>query len=389
MSDMLSQDEINALLGSQDSDANSADDYQLSKDEIDILGEVGNISMGSSATSLSALLSQKVLITTPEVGVSKWTEVAKDYDRPCVGIRVAYTEGIDGTNILMLKQQDVKMITALMMGGNGEGVDVDEPLSEIDMSAIAECMNQMVGASSTSLSTIIGEKVDIGTPKSFVLDLSDEELIESIGFADQMFACIKFRMQIGNLIDSEIVSLMPFEFAKDLSIQFSDKFSQNDNQVTNDDSSVSKTKIEEPNQQQSNSQYETNQGYTQNLQPQNNQNLQYQSQAQYNPNPQPQYNAQPVQFQNFNFAELEQQKENIEIIMDVPLEVTVELGRTSKKIKEILEFSPGSIIELNKLAGEPIDVLVNGKFIAKGEVVVIDENFGIRITSIINTELRI
>jgi flagellar motor switch protein FliN/FliY len=111
-------------------------------------------------------------------------------------------------------------------------------------------------------------------------------------------------------------------------------------------------------------------------------------QPHYAPPPPPQV-APGVSFQNFDVASVMQQKENIEIIMDVPLEVTVELGRTTRKIKDILEFSPGSIIELNKLAGEPIDILVNGKFVAKGEVVVIDENFGIRITDIVNAEHRI
>ena len=72
------------------------------------------------------------------------------------------------------------------------------------------------------------------------------------------------------------------------------------------------------------------------------------------------------------------------MIMDVPLDVTVELGRTSKSIQDILEFAPGTIIELNKIAGEPIDVLVNGKYVARGEVVVIEESFGVRITEIIN-----
>lgn len=99
----------------------------------------------------------------------------------------------------------------------------------------------------------------------------------------------------------------------------------------------------------------------------------------------PPVNVQQAQFQNFSgaFNPAMFQQENIDLIMDVPLEVTVELGRTTKSIQEILDFAPGTIIELDKIAGEPIDVLVNGKYIAKGEVVVIEESFGVRITEII------
>ena len=96
-------------------------------------------------------------------------------------------------------------------------------------------------------------------------------------------------------------------------------------------------------------------------------------------------NVQPAQFSAFSGGTVGgYPAENIGLIMDVPLEVTVELGRTQKSISDILDFGPGKIIELNKIAGEPIDVLVNGKYVAKGEVVVIEESFGVRITEIVN-----
>lgn len=407
MGDMLSQDEINALLGNTDlisgnTDADSSlssyDRNILTSEEKDILGELGNISMGTSATTLFALLNQKVGITTPIVKVMDWHELSESYDRPCVGIRVDYKEGLIGSNILVLKQNDVKIIACLMMGGDGS-IDKEAELTELDLSAIAEAMNQMVGSSSTSLSSMLNHKIDIDTPKAFVLNFKDDTFFEQLGFKDEIFVCTTFKMEIGSLIDSEIMQILPIDFALEMVSKLKSDMSGGSSEPQQQEI-PQPVQMQEPIQPPPSVQPVQMPPQAQNMMP-----PPYQQQYDYNyVPPQPSYpqqpynvpppqqsnvNVQPVQFQNFDVSSVMQQKENIGIIMDVPLEITVELGRTHKLIKEILEFSPGTIVELDKLAGEPIDILVNGKFIAKGEVVVIDENFGIRITDIVNSEDRI
>lgn len=405
MGDMLSQAEIDALLGgSGDFEDDGFDDSMqgstptiidpLTDDEKDALGEIGNISMGTAATTLFTLLNQKVTITTPKVKVTNWSEIAQGYTMPCVAIKVEYKEGLLGANVLLLKEEDVKIIADLMMGG--DGTNISGELSELHLSAIGEAMNQMVGSASTSMSSMFHKKIDIMPPNAFILDLDEDPIGNNVGFGKEGIVRISFRMEIGNLIDSEIMQILPVDFAKDLV----------SNLINAGEQKPETRKVENPTQSLPNMNqpiqappFMPQQSYEM-----NSQQPMMGAQPQYMPPPQQPYmmpqqqaymqpqqniNAQPAQFQNFDFGAVMQQKENIGIIMDVPLEVTVELGRTHKLIKEILEFSPGTIIELDKLAGEPIDILVNGKFVAKGEVVVIDENFGIRITDIVSTENRI
>lgn len=427
MGDMLSQAEIDALLGGgstapepEPDTTESSPEVQnaLTNEQKDILGEIGNISMGTSATTLFALLNQKVWITTPHVTVRTWRDLSSSYSRPCVGIRVDYKEGLRGSNVLILKVRDVKIIANLMMGGDGTNIDEESELSDLDLSAIGEAMNQMVGSSSTSLSSMIKSKIDIDTPQAFVLDFTNEQFFDTIGFLpDDIIVCTAFRMEIGTLIDSEIMQILPVDFAMDMVESIKTEFISPTPAPTQTESptavppQVAQAPIAQPQvapqmappQQQSVQQpiydqpiYQTppqnmqqpmqQQAYA--PQPDMYMYTQQPQQPQQQP-PQQNVNVQPVQFQNFDVASVMQQKENIDIIMDVPLEVTVELGRTRKKIKDILEFAPGSIVELDKLAGEPIDILVNGKFVARGEVVVIDENFAIRITDIISADKRI
>lgn len=382
MDGMLSQDEINALLngmdlseedGGEDSSASAAsaayvDESLLSEVEKDAIGEIANISMGSSATTLYSLVNRKVNITTPRVTLSNWANMTEDYERPCVFIQIRYTSGLEGSNILVLKEHDVKIITDLMMGG--DGTNTDGELGEMHLSAISEAMNQMMGSAATSLSTMLGTMIDISPPDASLVDLNAFKSGSDIAsFLDGVFVKISFRMQIGDLVDSTIMQLYPIDFAKTLYETFIN------NQMENS------VPIPEPEPQQ-----------TQNIPPQmaaiGGNGMQQQMAMMGMPQvamPQMQnMNVQPAQFQNFttDYSGL-QSNENIGLIMDVPLEVTVELGRTSKSISEILDFAPGTIIELDKIAGEPIDVLVNGKFVAKGEVVVIEESFGIRVTEII------
>lgn len=395
MDGMLSQDEINALLSGMDLDSDvsaeadapadsagdAVDESLLSDIEKDAIGEVANISMGTSATTLYSLVNRKVNITTPKVTMANWATVIEEYPKPCVFIRIKYTEGLDGSNILVLQENDVKIITDLMMGG--DGTNTDGELGELHLSAISEAMNQMMGSSATSLSSMLGKKIDISPPDANLVNMN--ELYDTGGIEEYMkgtFVKIAFRMQIGDLVDSSIIQLYPVDFARSLY----DIFMENQMGMNAEAEkpaepapmpapapaapapaapapTVSMPQFEQVSMPQMAMPQMAMPGMAM---------------------PQPTMNVQPAQFQAFTpeMAAMIGQ-ENIGLIMDVPLEVTVELGRTSKTIHEILDFAPGTIIELEKIAGEPIDVLVNGKFVAKGEVVVIEENFGIRVTEII------
>lgn len=383
MDGMLSQEEIEALLKDGDGQKNDTAEIGLTDVEKDAVGEISNICMGSAATTLSTLVNEKVVITTPVVSLVTLNELSSNFGRPCVFVQIAYIEGLDGSNVLILDERDVKVITDLMMGGDGSNV-ADE-LSDLHLSAISEAMNQMMGASSTSLSSMLECKVDISPPKASLLDLSDSIQDEMTSFLDGEFVMVSFKMEIGDIVDSQIMQLYPIDFAKDLYRKFVGEQAE----ATAPEEPVAAPEPTPVQPQQTAPQQTAN---VQQAQPQQQAMPQGvpmqagmpQGQQPLYGMPVPDVNVQPVQFQQFNpsIVPLNQQ-ENIDLIMDVPLEVTVELGRTNKSIKEILDFSPGTIIELNKLAGEPIDVLVNGKFVAKGEVVVIEENFGVRVTEII------
>lgn len=400
MDGMLSQEEINALLNGMGTEnvETAADLESLTDSEIDALGEMANISMGTAATTLSSLVNQKVTITTPKVCYAEWEDLLSAYDRPCVFIQIYYKDGLDGNNILVLKEKDVKIITDLMMGGDGLNNEGD--LTELHLSAISEAMNQMMGSASTSLSSMLEKKVDITPPVASIVDIP--EVIDGGDIAEFLksrFVKVSFRMVIGDLVDSELMQLYPFDFARELYEQFM-KYTETE---TNAAKGYSKSKKEktvtpEPEQATNNNSFTQDIGKNMNMQTpqmqpqmQQMQGMSLQGMAMPGMGMQqvPQgmvqnVNIAPAQFQPFvNTGSPLLQTENIDLLLDVPLEVTVELGRTSKSIREILDFAPGTIVELNRLAGEPIDVLVNGKYVAKGEVVVIEEAFGIRVTDII------
>ena len=422
MDGMLSQDEINALLNGMnaggDDDAPSGDaatsvpppsssgDEGLTDFEKDAVGEVANISMGTSATTLYSLVNRKVDITTPVVEMATWDSIVQDYEKPCVFIQIHYKEGLDGTNILILREADVKRITDLMMGG--DGTNIDGELGELHLSAISEAMNQMMGSSATSLSSMLGKMIDISPPQASLVDLTDFGRPEDIApFLGGTFVKISFAMQIEDLVDSTIMQLYPVDFARELYQHF---------MGGGDDGGAAAAPAPEPEPVPAPPPMpdpmaapppmagpppmpdpmgapppmgmpQPQMGYGQPQMGYGAPQMGYGQPMGYGApmgmSQQP-VNVQTASFQNFA-ADLNpmQSQENIALIKDVPLDVTVELGRTHKVISEILDFAPGTIIELDKIAGEPIDVLVNGKYVAKGEVVVIEESFGVRITEII------
>lgn len=400
MDGMLSQEEINALLNGMGTDyvETAADLESLTDSEKDALGEMSNISMGTAATTLSSLVNQKVTITTPKVSYAKWEDLIASYDRPCVFIQIYYKDGLDGNNILVLKEKDVKIITDLMMGG--DGISNDGELTELHLSAISEAMNQMMGSASTSLSSMLEKKVDISPPVASIVDMP--EVIDGGDIAQFLkgrFVKVSFRMVIGDLVDSELMQLYPFDFARDLYEQFM-RYTEMETsaaepkkkpeptapsptpvQVT---SNTTMTQDMGNNVNMQTTQMQQMQGVPLQAMPMQGMPLQGMSMQQMPQGMVQNVNIAPAQFQPFvPTGSPLLQTENIDLLLDVPLEVTVELGRTSKSIREILDFAPGTIVELNRLAGEPIDVLVNGKYVAKGEVVVIEEAFGIRVTDII------
>ena len=409
MDGMLSQDEINALLNEtsetpQESNESASDNTPntdkpeaLSDTEKDAVGEISNISMGTAATTLSSLLNQKVNITTPRVEVADWDKLSRKYDRPCVMLQIRYKEGIDGNNVLILKERDVKIITDLMMGGTGN-VDDGEELTDLHLSAIGEAMNQMMGSAATSLSSMFNRKIDISPPIANIVETYNEMDETLPQFLNDNFVIVAFKMQIGDLIDSEIMQLYPIDFAKELLTMFSiDQEAQSDNSsASTEPTPAEQTAAPQPQAATAPQQPMpdmSQQGMMQQGMPMQGMPYGYGMPMQGMPYgygmpmqqaPVKDVNVSPASFQPFQ-ADVNPlvQQENIDLIMDVPLEVTVELGRVSKSIKDILDFAPGTIVELNKIAGEAVDVLVNGKYVAKGEVVVIEENFGVRITEII------
>lgn len=378
MDGMLTQEEIDALTGGNNSDSSTQQTSDISESltdaERDAVGEIANINMGTAATTLSTLLNNKVTITTPRVSYVTMNELSAQYDRPCVFIHISYISGIDGNNILILKEHDVKVITDLMMGG--DGTNTEGELSELHLSAISEAMNQMMGSAATSLSSMLEKKVDISPPVASLVDLNDTiEDTELSNFLDGDIVQVAFDMKIGDLVDSQIMQLYPFDFARELY----KKFMGSEVEQT----AAPASQPEQP-QPVSPAPEPVPTPAPQPVQPQPvPQPMPQQMQQPQYAMPMPNVTVQSAQFQTFNTGVSPlMQEENIDLVLDVPLEVTVELGRTNKSIKEILDFSPGTIIELDKLAGEPVDVLVNGKFVAKGEVVVIEENFGIRLVEI-------
>lgn len=386
MNDILSQEEIDALLRGQLED-NESQDTVLTPEEKDALGEIGNISMGTAATTLYTLLNNKVTITTPDVEITTMAELAMQYPIPFVAVEIQYVQGFEGRNLLIVKEEDVKIITDLMMGGDGTNTEGD--LTELHLSAIGEAMNQMIGSASTSLATIFNENINISPPEVFVINLAENDscdLFES----NEPIVKINFKMQIGDILDSYMIQLIPVEFAKSmvnrlLHSQDADEdkeaMGSSDVQDTSDKSKSDDTVYE------ASSLNSRGQSISSNISKSNQLHSGTDSLLEAS-KPKP-VDVRPVHFQPLEETEEHIEKSNIDLILDVPLEVSVEIGRTKKTIKEILELGAGSIIELTKMAGEPADILVNGKMIAKGEIVVIDDSFGVRVTDIISPDRRI
>ncbi|CAM4484868.1 flagellar motor switch phosphatase FliY [Paenibacillus xylanexedens] len=416
--DYLSQEEIDALLRQSESINSSepaektVDDF-LTELEQDALGEIGNITFGSAATALSTLLGLKVDITTPKVSIISRTQFEEAFPKPHVAVHVNYVDGFEGINSLVIKKRDAQVIADLMLGG--EGNPVDEELNEIHISAVQEAMNQMMGSSATSMSTIFNRFVNISPPGIDILNLESGEGVSNLP-ADETLIQVSFRLLIGDLIDSNLMQLLPVHFAKsmvDMLIGGAQESTASAPVASTPEPAPAAVPATPPpvaeqppvQHQQApqapqqpaqdyNGYGQTPMGMPQGMPPQQPYGMPpqqpYGAPQHYGGMPNRNVNVQPVQFANLqNGAYGQVDENNLNLLMDIPLKVTVELGRTQKQIKDILELSQGSIVELDKLAGEPVDILVNNKLIAKGEVVVIDENFGVRVIDIVSQWDRI
>ncbi len=370
--DMLSQEEIDLLLkGTDDEDEVHRDDV-INEIEIDALGELGNISMGTAATTLSTLLNRKVVITTPKVTVTTTGELSYEYPIPFVAVDVKYKEGLEGSNILMINIDDVKIITDIMMGKDDEEIDKDREITELDLSAISEVMNQMMGSACTSLSEIFLKKIDIEPPKSYEITFDEgRETLEVLKTTNPIIK-VSFRMIVEDLIDSELMQLIPLDFGQEMVQSLLGGPTSTPQDTVESEEPINEIDMDYKVNRNNNS-------YGENIEKTTKINKNYDRVEK------DQVVIKKPEFESFDTGTDVSYNESIDLVGDIPVELTVELGRTVKKISEILEYGPGTVIELDKLVGEPLNIYANSKYIAKGEVVVIDDNFGIRITDIDNS----
>lgn len=365
--DILSQEEINMLLsGSNGQGKNNSEnkDDSITEVEKDALGEIGNISMGTAATTLSTLINEKVTITTPKVAITTASKLADEYQIPFVATNVTYKEGLKGSNVLILKVNDVKIITDMMMGKTE--IDVDRELTELDLSAVSEAMNQMMGSASTSLSEIFSRKIDIEPPKAYEITFAEGRKQLDILKSDDPIVKVSFNMKVGDIIDSDMMQLIPLDFGKETVDKLLGEESSTTSSIIDEDKELN---VEETQFKKDEPAYEEESS-----------TLEEDSVVEKEDT----VVVKKPKFETFKEESKVKHKSSIDLVGDIPVEIVAELGRATKYIGEILEYGPGTIIELDKLVGEPLNIYANGKFIAKGEVVVIDDNFGIRIKDIPN-----
>ena len=248
----------------------------------------------------------------------------------------------------------------------GNEINVERELTDLDLSAISEVMNQMMGSASTSLSEMFSKKIDIYPPKSYNITIAEGEKKLEVLKTDGPIIKISFKMIVEDLIDSNIMQLIPIDFGQQVV----------ENLIGDSNFSNSLEEAEAIEEDAVELDINVNRG---------NDTMKQQSTPQQKNLMEEQVVVKKPKFESFDRgSQTNKQKESIDLVGDIPVELTVELGRTVRKIGEILEYGPGTVIELDKLVGEPLNIYANGKFIARGEVVVIDDNFGVRITDIDN-----
>ena len=375
-------------------------DDMISQEEIDALLNGGGIPAADDSPAPAGESEAPAEAPAEAASVSSMSIIQEQYPMPYLIVEVGYTIGIDGNNVLAIQAQDASIIADLMMGG--DGLNPPEDLNEIHMSAVGESMNQMMGTVATSLSTMFNKKIDISPPKVNLVDFStkDNPEVDSVFGQDEPVARICFRMEVDGLIDSEIMQILPLDVAKEMVEFLMNGGPQPEEEPEPEPAPAPAAAPPPPPAAPAPAPAAAAPPPPQAppmAPPPQMAPPQMMAQPMYAPPAQYAQSAvlgagvpvQAAQFAPLTNEPVEANTANISLIQDVPLQVTVELGRARKSIKEILEFSTGSIIELDKLAGEPVDIHVNGQLTAKGEVVVIDENFGVRITEIVSPLERV
>ena len=394
--------------------ANEKDaNVEFSSYEIDAVGEILNISMGSAATAVSELLNAKVWITTPQVSVVKASDLNYDRLEPAICVKIVYVSGISGQNMMVLKQDDVQLILNQLMG-NPLVVSPDFEFDEMNISAVSEVMNQMMGASATALSDLLGISVDISTPTPYLIEQTNFCQLAELD-PDETIVAVTFNLSVDGVMNSEFMSVMSVELAKSLSGKMIEKFHGDEAKAEPAPAPAAPaaaapapaapaaaaqpapTPAPQPAAQSAPAQGVAPQpapgGYQyppqgQPAYPGYGYQNQYAAYGAYPP-PVPPVNIQNAQLHQFDamdFGLPTDQQDNLKLLMGVPLEISVEIGTAKRKVKDILEFTQGTIIELERQAGAPVDVVVNGNLIARGDVVVIDDNFAVRITEIVKSK---
>ena len=381
------------------------ENIEFSSYEIDAVGEILNISMGSAATAVSELLNAKTWITTPQVKVVKVGELNYDNLEPAICVKIVYVEGITGLNMMVLKQNDVQLILNQLLG-NPLVIDPNFKFDELNISAVSEIMNQMMGASATALSDLLGMKVDISVPMPYIIEKTKfGDLCEMP--LDSTVVAVTFKITVDGVMESEFMSVLSLELAKTLSSKMMEKFSASDEtEAPAAETKAADAPAQAPAPAAQPAPVPAAQPAAAPVQSAPNPNMMYQQPPQGYPQPGYGYpnqyaaygaypppvppvniqNAQLHQFDAMDFGIPADQKDNLKLLMGVPLEISVEIGTAKRKVKDILEFTQGTIIELERQAGAPVDVVVNGNLIARGDVVVIDDNFAVRITEIVKSK---
>jgi flagellar motor switch protein FliN/FliY len=368
---------------------NDNDMYKLTEMETDVIGEVMNISMGAAATAMSTILDKKVNITTPRIETMPVKEFEFTYLEPVIGVLIKYVEGIDGTNILLLREDDLKKILGHLLS-----MDPSEMLEfdEISISAISEIMNQMMGSSASALASFLGQVVNISPPE--ILDTT-EDVKKIFSLTGESLVSIKFSLVIDGLIESEFISAMDPPLAKEI-VRKSFGASEMEDEPAQAETPPAAAPIPEaPAPQQAAPAPAPPPAYAPPPEPVYAAQPAYAAPPVYaapmaDQAPKPQVHATPYNYRPLGVAQtaadLGIDDNNLELIMSVPIQITVELGKTKKKIKDIAELTVGNIVELNRQAGDQVDVVANGRLIAKGDVVVVDDNYSVRITEIIKAK---
>lgn len=366
MSDLLSQDEINALLSggmiesSGESSSSAGSSGGLSPADDSTLQDISSVFASSLQSVFVMLTGKNVKVEKLSAGAPSQMEIISSMEPNPFVLRTKCGGMGDSLMAIAIPQRGAQTLSDMMMGG--EGKDLSGVLSELDISASQEGISQVIGSAFTSLSSKLSGSRLMPEGITAIVEGDGWELFP--GETDPELCAIKLKVSIPEVTDFEMFVVLH----KTMVSSFTEK-------ITAAQAAASEKSAPKP-------------------------PAQPYAPAPQASAPQPQFNlpmggfpqqtAPVVDVRPAEFSALAAKggsgvPSRIDLVADIPVRVTVELGRTRKNISEILNMSAGSVIELDKMAGEPVDVLVNGKLIAKGEVVVIDENFGVRISEIINS----